>query len=77
MLRIVRDMRQEAGPRLVIHACGGISSADEAWQALQAGADTPQLFTALVYQGPGLARAIAQGLAAKMQTPGANVESGK
>jgi len=67
MLRIVGELRREAGPDLVINACGGISTGTEAWQALQAGADTVQLFTAMVYQGPAVARAIALELAARLR----------
>ena len=67
MLRVVGELRREAGPDLVINACGGISTGEEAWQALQAGADTVQLFTALVYQGPAVAQAIALELAARLR----------
>ena len=40
-----------------------ISSADDAWRALGAGADSVQLYTSLVYEGPGVVNAIAAGLA--------------
>ena len=39
-------------------AAGGIASADDAWQRIAAGASLVQLYSALVYQGPGLASAI-------------------
>jgi dihydroorotate dehydrogenase len=58
MLRMVREVREEAGARPTINACGGIASGDDAWEALQAGADTLQLYTGLVYQGPSLVRRI-------------------
>ena len=58
MLRIVGDIRGEAGERLAINACGGISTGAHAFQALQAGASTVQLFTALVYHGPGVVATI-------------------
>ena len=62
-LRMVAETRHRIGDSAQINACGGISSGWEAWQALAAGADTVQLFTALVYRGPGVARDIAAGLA--------------
>ncbi len=54
MLGAVERARQLAGPRLVIIASGGISSADATRDALDAGADLVQLWTGLVYRGPGL-----------------------
>ncbi|MBI4298434.1 MAG: quinone-dependent dihydroorotate dehydrogenase [Chloroflexi bacterium] len=62
MLRIVSDIKAEAGKRLTINACGGISSGQDAWQALQAGATTVQLLTSLIYEGPTIARDINKGL---------------
>jgi dihydroorotate dehydrogenase len=58
MLRMVREIRRHAGDGLVINACGGISSGHDALRALQAGANTVQLFTGFVYRGPGLMRQI-------------------
>ncbi|MEE8517858.1 MAG: dihydroorotate dehydrogenase (quinone) [Dehalococcoidia bacterium] len=65
MLRIVPELRREAGPEMVINACGGIATAKHAAQALEAGADTVQLFTAMVYRGPGVVREITSGLAVR------------
>ncbi len=61
-LRMVADIRSEVGPRLAINACGGISSAEAACAALLAGATTVQLYTGMVYRGPGIAREINSGL---------------
>ena len=58
MLRIVADVRQRAGERLIINACGGVFSGEDAVNALLAGANTVQLFTGFVYQGPGVAAGI-------------------
>ena len=67
MLRAVSELRREVGPNVVINACGGIFTGEDAWQALQAGADTVQLYTALVYQGPMVARGIASDLAQRLR----------
>jgi dihydroorotate dehydrogenase len=65
MLRIIPELRQETGPDMVINACGGIASAADAAAALDAGADTIQLYTALVYRGPGIVHEIVTGLAGR------------
>ena len=57
-LRMVKDVRDEAGSRPAVNACGGIFSGDDAWKALQAGADTVQLYTGIVYEGPSVVRRI-------------------
>ena len=58
MLRIVRDIRKHTGPTFAINACGGISSGEDALAAIQAGANTVQVYTAFVYQGPALLKRI-------------------
>jgi len=50
----VARARDRAGQRLTILASGGIGSAEDAVAALDAGADLVQLWTGLVYAGPGL-----------------------
>lgn len=53
---------------------GGVSSAEEAYQKIRAGASAVQLYTAMVYQGISLVRAIARGLDAHLARDGfANV----
>jgi dihydroorotate dehydrogenase len=54
MLDLVRRARAVAGPRTVIVASGGIGSAEDVAAAYAAGADLVQLWTGLVYRGPGL-----------------------
>ena len=54
MLRIVRELRAELGSSPVINACGGISTGTAAIAALDAGANTVQLYTSLVFEGPGI-----------------------
>ncbi len=71
MLRMVREVKAEVGQGLAINACGGIFSAEDAWQALEAGATTVQLLTGLVYRGPGVAHSINCGLLDIMDRRGA------
>ena len=66
----LRRFRSIVGSQLPLIAAGGIASADDAWQRIRAGASLVQLYTALVYQGPGLARRIADGLAERLEQAG-------
>ena len=75
MLRMVEDVRREAGDRLAVAACGGIFNADDAWAAIKAGADTVQLYTGMLYRGPGITRDINRGLLRLMAAEG--VESAR
>ena len=50
----VRRMRALVGDRLAIVASGGIGSGEDAAALIGAGADLVQLWTGLVYAGPGL-----------------------
>lgn len=62
MLRMVSEVRERVGGRANINACGGIFTAQDAMEALRAGADTVQLLTGMVYMGPCVALKIAKGL---------------
>ena len=48
--------------KLPIIGVGGIFSAEDAYQKLRAGASLVQVYTGLVYRGPGLVREINEGL---------------
>ena len=58
MLRIVQDIYRNTRGKLPINACGGIFSARDAWQALESGASSVQLYTGLIYKGPGVVASI-------------------
>ena len=53
-LELIKTVRDELGDRLAIIASGGVGSGADAAAALDAGADLVQLWTGLVYRGPGL-----------------------
>ncbi|MCY7281258.1 MAG: quinone-dependent dihydroorotate dehydrogenase [Sphingomonas bacterium] len=63
----LRHFRATSGGQLPLIAAGGIASAEDAWARILAGASLVQLYSGLVYHGPGLARRIATGLAAILQ----------
>ena len=72
MLRMVSEVRAIIGNSTAINACGGVFTAEDAWRALSAGADTVQLLTGMVYRGPGIARNIANGLSRLVTLHGLN-----
>ena len=72
MLRMVSDIRAAVGDGVAINACGGISSGEDAWEALQAGATTVQLLTGLIYRGPGVVKRINRDLLRLMDREGAD-----
>jgi dihydroorotate dehydrogenase len=61
-LELVEQARKHLGDGPTIIGCGGISSAEDARAVMDAGADAIQVYTALVYEGPGIASAISRGL---------------
>jgi dihydroorotate dehydrogenase len=56
--------------RAVVVAVGGIDSGAEAYRRMRAGASLVEVYTALVYQGPGLARRINRELVELMERDG-------
>ena len=67
---VLRQFRRLAGPDLPIIGVGGIDGPDAAYARIRAGANAVQLYTALVYQGPGLALRIREGLAQRLKADG-------
>jgi len=67
---LVRQFRKAAGPELAIIGVGGVDSADAAYAKIRAGANAVQLYTGLVYHGPGLVGRIKAGLVERLQADG-------
>jgi dihydroorotate dehydrogenase len=59
-------LHAETAGRLPLIGVGGIDSPERAWAKLEAGASLVQLYTGLVYEGPGLVRRICQGLSDRL-----------
>jgi dihydroorotate dehydrogenase len=59
-----------AGKDLVLVGTGGVFDANDAYAKIRAGASLVQLYSALVYRGPGLAAAIARDLPALLHADG-------
>lgn len=58
---VVRCLATELGRKIPIIAAGGIFSADDAKEKLAAGASLVQIYSGLIYRGPGLVKDILQG----------------
>jgi dihydroorotate dehydrogenase len=59
-----------AAGRLPLIAVGGIDSGAEAWARIRAGASAVQIYSALIYDGPGLVGRIKRDLAARLRAEG-------
>jgi dihydroorotate dehydrogenase len=64
------DFRIATGGTIPLISVGGIDSASEAYARIRAGASLVQLYTAMVYEGPGLPRRITRGLARLLKRDG-------
>ena len=69
-LQRIRDFRKATGGQIPLVGVGGIASADDAWARIRAGASLVQLYSAMVYEGPGLPRRINSGLERLMKRDG-------
>jgi dihydroorotate dehydrogenase len=69
-LKALRDFHEASGGEIPLIGVGGISNADDAWERIRAGASLIQLYTAMVYEGPGIAKRIARGLADRLKREG-------
>ncbi|AVH40535.1 quinone-dependent dihydroorotate dehydrogenase [Agrobacterium tumefaciens] len=59
---VLAKMRRRVGGNLPLIGVGGVSSAETALEKVRAGADLVQLYSCMVYEGPGLPSAIVKGL---------------
>lgn len=66
----LRDFRDATGAAIPLVGVGGIATAEHAWERIRAGAGLVQLYTAMVYEGPGLGARIVRGLEALMRRDG-------
>lgn len=67
---LVRVFRKAAGPDMAIIGVGGVSCAETAYAKIRAGANAIQLYTGLIYEGPGLIQRIKTGLVERLQADG-------
>ena len=69
-LDALRRFRRASAGEIPLIGVGGIATAADAFERIRAGASLVQLYSAMVYEGPGIARRIARGLAKHLQREG-------
>lgn len=69
-LEVLRRLRARVGDQLVLVAVGGISTPQQAWERIAAGASLLQGYTAMIYGGPDWIRDIHLGLAEQLRAHG-------
>ena len=69
-LERLRDFHRATGGKMPLIGVGGIASAEDAWARIRAGASLVQLYSAMVYEGHGIARKICAGLERLMRRDG-------
>jgi dihydroorotate dehydrogenase len=63
----IRHIHQKTKDSMAIIACGGIFTAEDAWQRLEAGASLLELITGMIFEGPQLISTINQGLVERIE----------
>lgn len=69
-LQRLRDFRRASGGAIPLIGVGGIATVEDAWARIRAGASLIQIYSAMVYEGPGLAGRIVAGLEKKVREAG-------
>lgn len=67
---VIRHLYRQTRGRLPIMGVGGIFTAEDAWDKVTAGACLIQLYTGLVFEGPGSVKAVVDGLAQRLRAAG-------
>ena len=63
---VIAHLHRQTRGRLPIIGVGGIFNGDDAWEKITAGASLIQIYSGLVYEGPGVARSIVADLRKKL-----------
>jgi dihydroorotate dehydrogenase len=69
---VIRHIYRQTRGAIPIIGVGGIFNADDAWEKVVAGASLLQVYTGLVFEGPGLPQAIVRGLVQRLHRHGFN-----
>ncbi|WP_134684241.1 quinone-dependent dihydroorotate dehydrogenase [Brevibacillus migulae] len=54
----IREIYQEVGSKVPIIGVGGIFTGEDAYRKIRAGASLVQVYTGMIYEGPGIAKSI-------------------
>lgn len=66
----VRHLYRLGEGAIPIIGVGGVFTADDAWEKICAGASLVEVYTGMVYEGPGIAAAINRGLLRRLEAAG-------
>ncbi|MDO5031576.1 quinone-dependent dihydroorotate dehydrogenase [Corynebacterium sp.] len=69
-LEVLKRLHARVGEKLVLVSVGGISTPQQAWERIAAGASLLQGYTALIYGGPDWIRDIHRGIARQIRLHG-------
>jgi dihydroorotate dehydrogenase len=67
---VIRHLYRQSKGALPIIGVGGIFDAADAWEKITAGASLLQIYTSLIYKGPGVLRSIVAGLKTRLANEG-------
>jgi dihydroorotate dehydrogenase len=70
--QVVKYIHERSGGRIPIIAVGGIFTAEDALEKLNAGASLVQVYTGFIYEGPSIVKKICEGLVKSGYSPGKN-----
>ena len=70
--KLFAQVARELFGRTILVSCGGIDSAQEAYERIKSGASLVQIFTAFIFKGPFVAKSINEGLAELLRADGFN-----
>ncbi|CAG6394492.1 quinone-dependent dihydroorotate dehydrogenase [Streptomyces cocklensis] len=65
-LEVLRRLYARVGDSITLVGVGGVTTAEDAWQRILAGATLVQGYSAFIYQGPFWMRTVHKGLAARL-----------
>ncbi len=68
--RVLSQFRDAARGRIALIGVGGIASGADAYAKIRAGASAVQLYTAMIYEGPGLVTRIKRDLSSRLRADG-------
>ena len=67
---LIRHIHRQSGGKMPVIGVGGVFSSADAWEKITAGASLLQVYTGLVYEGPGVACQIVRGLRDRLNEHG-------
>ncbi len=69
-LELIKYVYKKTEGKYVIVGCGGITSAEDAYERIKAGASLIQIITSMIYEGPGVIKKINKGLVRLLEKDG-------